>query len=85
MSTVPEEVPAERGDELLTITEISQRFEISRQALHVLRSKGVFPEPAPTRGSTRLKWREADVRAYFQAHPKRPGTRTDLRGDSPGD
>lgn len=69
----------------MTITEISQRFGISRQALHGLRSRGVFPEPVPTRGSTRLKWREADVSAYFQANPKRPGTRTDLRGKDSGD
>lgn len=81
MSHVPGTHDAEEEDELLTIADIVERFGISRQALYGLRSRGVFPAPEPGPGSTRLRWRESVVTAYFRANPKRPGRRTDLEGE----
>lgn len=68
-----------REDELLTITQITQRFGVSRQTVHTLRIQGVFPEPESVPGSTRQKWRESAVAAFFANNPKRPGARTDLK------
>lgn len=79
MGTVSEENPAERGDELLTLSQISVRFDVSRQTLHAARQRGDFPAPESTAGSTRLRWRDSAVAAYFAANPKRPGARSDLK------
>ncbi|MFF4385573.1 helix-turn-helix transcriptional regulator [Streptomyces sp. NPDC001552] len=73
-----EEHQEERGDELLTIAQITQEFGISRQALHTLRAQGLFPASETAPGSTRQKWRKSVVAEFFAANPKRPGTRTDL-------
>ncbi|WP_327385019.1 helix-turn-helix transcriptional regulator [Streptomyces sp. NBC_01207] len=69
--------------ELLSIAEIAQEFSVSRQTLHTARVRGGFPEPVPVPGSTRQKWDRGAVAAYFQANPKRPGTRTDLHPRRP--
>lgn len=81
MSHVPGTHEAEGKDELLTIAEIVERFGISRQALHRLRARGIFPAPESETGSTRLRWKASAVEAHFAAHPKRPGRRTDLDAD----
>lgn len=76
---MPYERPPERGDELLSIAQITQRFNVSRTTLHTWRSQGVFPPPEPTVGSTRLRWKESVVSAFFATSPKAQGARTDLR------
>jgi excisionase family DNA binding protein len=81
--TRPASSTGEEGEELLTIKEIAEEFGISRQALHRLRSRGVFPSPVMTGGSTRLRFERSAVEAYFAAHPKRPGRRTDLTREAP--
>lgn len=78
-----EEHPPEGRDELLSLAQITQRFEVSRQTVHKARTRGEFPAPEPQPGSTRLRWRQSVVAAYFAAHPKRPGARTDLNSTSP--
>ncbi|MFE3378771.1 helix-turn-helix transcriptional regulator [Streptomyces anulatus] len=78
-----EEHPQDGSDELLTLAQISDRFEVSRQTVHTARQRGVFPAPEPVLGSTRLRWRQSAVEEYFAANPKRPGTRTDLQDDQP--
>lgn len=69
----------EGGDKLLTIAEIVRTFQVSRQTLHTARLSGKFPPPEPAPGSTRLRWRESAVAAFFAEHPKRQGERTDLK------
>lgn len=64
----------------MTIAEIVERFGVSRQTLHRLRARGVFPTPVAPSGSTRLRWREDEVVQYFDENPKKPGRRTDLNG-----
>ncbi|MFZ3473123.1 helix-turn-helix transcriptional regulator [Streptomyces sp. 4.24] len=71
--------PEEKGDrELLTMAQIMERFDISRTTLHSLRKRGQFPPSEVEPGSTRQRWDAVVVAAYFEAHPKRPGRRTDL-------
>lgn len=67
------------GDELLTIAEVCERFDISRTTLHRMRARGGFPDAELSPGSTRPRFRESAVRAFIAAHPKRPGARTDLQ------
>lgn len=81
MGTVSEEHPQEGRDDLLTLAQISDRFGVSRQTVHTARQRGTFPAPEAAPGSTRLRWRESAVAAYFDAHPKRPGARTDLKSE----
>ena len=77
------EHPKEGKDELLTIAQITQLFRVSRQTLHRLRVSGAFPAPEHDPGSTRAKWRESVVSAYFVTNPLRPGARTDLQRQAP--
>ncbi|MFK0182333.1 helix-turn-helix transcriptional regulator [Streptomyces xanthochromogenes] len=77
----------EEGLEPLTIAEIEARFGVSRQTIHRLRAKGVFPHPVPTVGSTRMRFDAREVEDFFAVNPKRPGRRTDLdpqRSDGSG-
>jgi predicted DNA-binding transcriptional regulator AlpA len=74
---VPETPNPKGSPRLLTVPEITERHGVSRQAIHNYRQRGVFPQPAPEQGSTRLRFREDEVDAFFVANPKRPGRRTD--------
>lgn len=74
---VPENPEPQGSPRLLTVPEITERYGISRQAIHTYRQRGVFPQPAPEQGSTRLRFREDEVEVFFAANPKRPGRRTD--------
>lgn len=69
-----EEVP-----DLLSIAQIEKRFAVTRQTVHNLRRRGVFPEPVTTPGSTRLRWDAVTVAAYFAANPKQPGKKIEKR------
>lgn len=66
---------AERGGESLTLAEICKRYDVSRTLLHTYRTRGDFPEPISTPGSTRLRYDAADVAAFFERTPKRQGKR----------
>jgi hypothetical protein len=81
-AAVPDEqTTPERGDELMTIAEICAEHGVSRQTLHTLRTNpdSGFPEGVVEPGSTRAKYRRAEVAAYFVKNPLRPGRRTDLQ------
>lgn len=82
---VPETPNTQGSPRLLTVPEITERYGISRQAIHTYRQNGAFPQPAPERGSTRLRFREDEVDAFFVANPKRPGRRTDREAAPEGE
>lgn len=62
----------------MTVKEIADEHEVSRQTVHNYRRAGVFPKPVEGEGSTRLRFRSDEVDAFFEANPKQPGKRTDL-------
>jgi predicted DNA-binding transcriptional regulator AlpA len=62
----------------MTVKEIADEHEVSRQAIHTYRRRGTFPQPVEGEGSTRLRFRSDEVDAFFKANPKQPGKRTDL-------
>ena len=79
MSHMPQPSSNEEVPELLTITQIEERHNVTRQTVHNLRRRGVFPKPVAIPGSTRLRWNAAEVAAYFEANPKRPGKKIEKR------
>lgn len=79
MNDMPQEATGKGAPELLSINEIATRFKVSRQTVHTLRRRGLFPEPSPTPGSTRLKWDSAILAAYFEANPPQPGKKLERR------
>lgn len=85
MSDVPQEPKEKEVRELLSISEIADRFDVSRQTVHNLRRKGVFPAPEPVENSTRVRWDAAVVRAFFEANPKQPGKKIELRIQPPAE
>lgn len=56
----------------MTVTEIAAKHDVSRQTIHTYRRTGVFPPPVEGEGSTRLRFREDEVAAFFDANPKQP-------------
>lgn len=56
----------------MTTTEIAAEHGVSRQTIHTYRRAGVFPSPVEGEGSTRLRFREDEVAAFFKANPKQP-------------
>lgn len=56
----------------MTVTEIAAAHDVSRQTIHTYRRTGVFPSPVEGEGSTRLRFREDEVVAFFKANPKQP-------------
>jgi hypothetical protein len=56
----------------MTVTEIAAAHDVSRQTIHTYRRTGVFPPPVEGEGSTRLRFREDEVAAFFEANPKQP-------------
>ncbi|MGW4670105.1 helix-turn-helix transcriptional regulator [Streptomyces sp. NPDC004324] len=57
----------------MTTTEIAAEHGVSRQSIHTYRRTGVFPQPVEEQGSTRVRFREDEVAAFFEANPKQPG------------
>lgn len=57
----------------MTTTEIAAEHGVSRQSIHTYRRTGVFPQPVEGQGSTRVRFREDEVAAFFAANPKQPG------------
>ncbi|MEU2730087.1 helix-turn-helix domain-containing protein [Streptomyces griseoviridis] len=62
----------------MTVKEIAEEHDVSRVSIHTYRRRGTFPKPIEGEGSTRLRFRSDEVAAFFAAHPKKPGKRTDL-------
>jgi predicted DNA-binding transcriptional regulator AlpA len=56
----------------MTTTEIAAEHGVSRQTIHTYRRTGVFPSPVEGEGSTRPRFREDEVAAFFTANPKQP-------------
>lgn len=56
----------------MTVTEIATKHDVSRQTIHTYRRTGIFPSPVEGEGSTRLRFREDEVAAFFKANPKQP-------------
>ncbi|MFD8805595.1 helix-turn-helix transcriptional regulator [Streptomyces sp. NPDC059597] len=56
----------------MNVTEIAAEHGVSRQTIHTYRRAGVFPSPVAGEGSTRLRFREDEVVAFFKANPKQP-------------
>ncbi|WP_053197376.1 helix-turn-helix transcriptional regulator [Streptomyces viridochromogenes] len=56
----------------MTMTEIAAEHGVSRQTIHTYRRTGIFPSPVAGEGSTRLRFREDEVVAFFKANPKQP-------------
>jgi predicted transcriptional regulator len=56
----------------MTTTEIAAEHGVSRQTIHTYRRTGIFPAPVEGEGSTRPRFREDQVAAFFEANPKQP-------------
>ncbi|MET8766346.1 helix-turn-helix domain-containing protein [Streptomyces sp. NPDC004658] len=56
----------------MTTTEIAAEHGVSRQTIHTYRRTGIFPSPVEGEGSTRPRFREDEVAAFFKANPKQP-------------
>lgn len=69
---MPESPEPEGSPRLLTTAEIAAAHDVSRQTIHAYRRAGVFPSPVEGEGSTRLRFRENEVVAFFDANPKQP-------------
>lgn len=70
---VPKNPEQQEGSpRLMTVTEIAAEHGVSRQTVHTYRRTGVFPSPVEGEGSTRPRFREDEVAAFFEANPKQP-------------
>lgn len=69
---MPQSPDPEGSPRLMTVTEIAAAHDVSRQTIHTYRRTGVFPSPVEGEGSTRLRFREDEVAAFFKANPKQP-------------
>lgn len=69
----------------MTVTEIAAEHGVSRVSIHTYRRRGTFPQPVEGEGTTRLRFREDEVAAFFAANPKQPGKRTDLPDKQQGE
>lgn len=69
----------------MTTSEIAAEHGVSRQTIHTYRRTGVFPQPVEGEGSTRPRFREDEVTAFFAANPKQPGKRTDRPAKQQGE
>jgi predicted DNA-binding transcriptional regulator AlpA len=69
---VPKSPESEGSPRLMTVTEIAAEHGVSRQTIHTYRRTGIFPSPVEGEGSTRPRFREDEVDAFFKANPKQP-------------
>ncbi|MFJ4682030.1 helix-turn-helix transcriptional regulator [Streptomyces sp. NPDC088789] len=69
----------------MTVAEIAAEHEVSRQSIHTYRRTGIFPPPVEGEGSTRLRFREGEVAAFFKANPKQPRKKRRPRDDQQGE
>ena len=78
---VPKSPEHEGSPRLMTTTEIAAEHGVSRQSIHTYRRTGVFPQPVEGEGSTRPRFREDEVAAFFEANPKQPGKKRSPQAD----
>jgi len=69
----------------MTTTEIAEAHGVSRQTIHTYRRTGIFPSPVEGEGSTRLRFREDEVAAFFKANPKQPRKKRRFPPEQQGD
>lgn len=69
----------------MTTTEIAAEHGVSRQTIHTYRRTGVFPSPVEGEGSTRPRFREDEVAAFFKANPKQPRKKRRFPPEQQGD
>lgn len=69
----------------MTTTEIAAEHGVSRQTIHTYRRTGVFPQPVEGQGSTRPRFREDEVAAFFKANPKQPRKKRHFPPQQQGD
>ena len=69
---MPKNPEPEGSPRLMTVTEIAAEHGVSRQTIHTYRRTGIFPSPVEGEGSTRPRFREDEVVAFFEANPKQP-------------
>ncbi|MFF4552742.1 helix-turn-helix transcriptional regulator [Streptomyces sp. NPDC001422] len=69
----------------MNVTEIAAEHGVSRQTIHTYRRAGVFPSPVAGEGSTRLRFREDEVVAFFKANPKQPRKKRHFPPNAEGD
>ena len=82
---MPKNPEHEGSPRLMTVTEIAAEHGVSRQTIHTYRRAGVFPSPVEGEGSTRLRFRENEVAAFFKANPKQPRKKRTFPPDQPGE
>lgn len=51
------------SDQLLTMNDLTDRYQVSRKTIQNWISRGAFPKPLRVGGET-LRWRPDDVREY---------------------
>jgi hypothetical protein len=69
----------------MTTTESAEAHGVSRQTIHTYRRTGIFPSPVAGEGSTRPRFREDDVVAFFEANPKQPRKKRRPQPEQQGD
>lgn len=69
----------------MTTTEIAAEHGVSRQTIHTYRRTGIFPAPVEGEGSTRPRFREDEVAAFFKANPKQPRKKRRPQPEQQGD
>lgn len=69
---MPKSPESEGSPRLMTTTEIAAEHGVSRQTIHTYRRTGIFPVPVEGEGSTRPRFRQDEVAAFFEANPKQP-------------
>lgn len=74
---MPKSPESEGSPRLMTTAEIAKEHDVSRQTIHTYRRTGIFPAPVEGEGSTRPRFREDEVAAFFKANPKQPRKKRD--------
>lgn len=82
---MPKNPDHEGSPRLMTTTEIAAEHGVSRQTIHTYRRTGVFPSPVEGEGSTRVRFREDEVVAFFKANPKQPRKKRTFPSKQQGD
>ena len=81
---MPKSPETEGGPRLMTTAEIAVEHGVSRQTIHTYRRTGIFPSPVAGEGSTRPRFREDEVAAFFKANPKQPRKKRRSQPDQQG-
>lgn len=82
---MPKSPESEGSPRLMTTSEIAAEHGVSRQTIHTYRRIGIFPAPVEGEGSTRPRFRQDEVAAFFEANPKQPRKKRDLSPQQQGE